>query len=212
VLRKAEAATTPGRYARSWSSLPGSRLGGEGNRRVEQHRPRTVGALYKRAWDKRVAPRYRSVSTLLSVSQRASPARQSRIPIRSVLVGYLRRMSERWAALSPLQQCAYVRDRVGIAFQAVRILFGLQFNLQPDAVRNPDRSLAAIFRLEREISWGRQGPTHSGTDGSQDSPLERNGFELPVPRENGYRSESSGFVYHNFGMRAAPTSAIQVRI
>ena len=39
--------------------------------------------------------------------------------------------------------------------------------------------------------------------------LERNGFELPVPRENGYRSESSGFVYHNFGMRAAPTSAIQ---
>jgi len=28
-----------------------------------------------------------------------------------------------------------------------------------------------------------------------DSPLERNGFELPVPRENGYRSESSGFVY-----------------
>ena len=25
--------------------------------------------------------------------------------------------------------------------------------------------------------------------------LERNGFELPVPRENGYRSESSGFVY-----------------
>jgi hypothetical protein len=44
-------------------------------------------------------------------------------------------MSERWAALSPLQQCAHVRDRVGIAFQAVRILFGLQFNLQPDAVR-----------------------------------------------------------------------------
>src|SRR5216683_3140311 len=40
-----------------------------------------------------------------------------------------------WAALSPLQQCAHVRDRVGIAFQAVRILFGLQFNLQPDAVR-----------------------------------------------------------------------------
>ena len=37
--------------------------------------------------------------------------------------------------LSPLQQCAHVRDRVGIAFQAVRILFGLQFNLQPDAVR-----------------------------------------------------------------------------
>ena len=37
--------------------------------------------------------------------------------------------------LSPLQQCAHVRDRVGIAFQAVRILFGFQFNLQPDAVR-----------------------------------------------------------------------------
>src|SRR5437016_7571034 len=37
--------------------------------------------------------------------------------------------------LSPLQECAHVRDRVGIAFQAVRILFGLQFNLQPDAVR-----------------------------------------------------------------------------
>ena len=37
--------------------------------------------------------------------------------------------------LSPLQQCAHVRDRVGIAFQAVRILFGLQFNLQPDAAR-----------------------------------------------------------------------------
>ena len=33
------------------------------------------------------------------------------------------------------QQCAHVRDRVGIAFQAVRILFGLQFNLQPDSVR-----------------------------------------------------------------------------
>ena len=43
--------------------------------------------------------------------------------------------AEPWAALSPLQQCAHVRDRVGIAFQAVRILFGLQFNLQPDAVR-----------------------------------------------------------------------------
>ena len=28
-----------------------------------------------------------------------------------------------------------------------------------------------------------------------DSPLEGVGFELPVPRENGYRSESSGFVY-----------------
>jgi hypothetical protein len=26
-------------------------------------------------------------------------------------------------------------DRVGIAFQAVRILFDLQFNLQPDTVR-----------------------------------------------------------------------------
>ena len=25
--------------------------------------------------------------------------------------------------------------------------------------------------------------------------LEENGFELPVPRENDYRSESSGFVY-----------------
>src|SRR5437667_2797521 len=37
--------------------------------------------------------------------------------------------------LSPLQQCAHVRDRVGIAFQAVRLLFGLQLNLQPDAVR-----------------------------------------------------------------------------
>src|SRR6267143_118414 len=37
--------------------------------------------------------------------------------------------------LGPLQQCAHVRDRVGIVFQAVRILFGLQFNLQPDAVR-----------------------------------------------------------------------------
>ena len=44
-------------------------------------------------------------------------------------------LAEPWAALSPLQQCAHVRDRVGIAFQAVRILFGLQFNLQPDAVR-----------------------------------------------------------------------------
>src|SRR5438477_2722470 len=43
--------------------------------------------------------------------------------------------AEPWAALSPLQQCAHVRHRVGIAFQAVRILFGLQFNLQPDAVR-----------------------------------------------------------------------------
>jgi len=50
VLRKAGAATTPGRYARSWSSLPGSRLGGEGNRRVEQRHPRTVAALYERAW------------------------------------------------------------------------------------------------------------------------------------------------------------------
>ena len=39
------------------------------------------------------------------------------------------------STLSPLQQCAHVRDRVGIAFQAVCILFGLQFNLQPDAVR-----------------------------------------------------------------------------
>src|SRR5271170_2838091 len=40
-----------------------------------------------------------------------------------------------WAALSSLQECLHARDRVGIAFQAVRILFGLQFNLQPDAVR-----------------------------------------------------------------------------
>src|SRR6266446_2869735 len=42
---------------------------------------------------------------------------------------------EPWAALSPLQQCAHVRNGVGITFQAVRIRFGLQFNLQPDAVR-----------------------------------------------------------------------------
>src|SRR5947207_1838076 len=40
-----------------------------------------------------------------------------------------------WAALSPLQQCAHIRDRIGIAFQAVHIVFGLQFNLKSDAVR-----------------------------------------------------------------------------
>ena len=53
---------------------------------------------------------------------------------------------EPWAALSPLQQCAHVRDRVGIAFQAVRILFGLQFNLQPDAVR-----IVEVEGLYREV-------------------------------------------------------------
>jgi hypothetical protein len=36
-------------------------------------------------------------------------------------------MWEPRASLSSLQQCAHVRDRVAIAFQAVRILFGLQF-------------------------------------------------------------------------------------
>ena len=44
-------------------------------------------------------------------------------------------IAEQWAALSPLQQCVHIRDRVGIAVQAVRFLFGLHFNLQPDAVR-----------------------------------------------------------------------------
>src|SRR6266571_3242471 len=39
------------------------------------------------------------------------------------------------AALSPLQQGAHVWDGVRIAFQAVHVLFGFQFDLQPDAVR-----------------------------------------------------------------------------
>src|SRR5262249_42520665 len=39
------------------------------------------------------------------------------------------------AALSSLQQGAHVRDGVRIAFQAVHVLFGFQFYLQPDAVR-----------------------------------------------------------------------------
>ena len=47
-----------------------------------------------------------------------------------------------------------------------------------------------------------------------DSPLERNGFELPVPRENGYRSESSGFVYLPETVRVSskdlPTSGTEV--
>src|SRR5215469_2113720 len=46
-----------------------------------------------------------------------------------------------------------------------------------------------------------------------DSLLERNGFELPVPRENGYRSESSGFVYPPKIVRVSstdpPTSATE---
>jgi hypothetical protein len=71
--------------------------------------------------------------------QAASPARQSRIPIRRALVGYLRHKRSRAqhprASLSPLQQGVHIGDRVGIAFQAVHILFGLQFNLQSDAVR-----------------------------------------------------------------------------
>jgi hypothetical protein len=46
--------------------------------------------------------------------------------------------------LSLLQQCAHVRDRVGIAFQAVRILFGLRFNLQPAAVRTVEVEGLAI--------------------------------------------------------------------
>ena len=75
------------------------------------------------------------------------------------------------------------------------------------------RRLAAILaadvagfpaKIANSRAYGRSAPV--------DSLVERNGFELPVPRENGYRSESSGFVYHNFGMRAAPTSAIQFRI
>jgi len=49
---------------------------------------------------------------------------------------------------------------------------------------------------------------------SLDSPLERNGFELPVPRENGYRSESSGFVYLPETVRVSskdlPTSGTEV--
>jgi hypothetical protein len=38
-------------------------------------------------------------------------------------------------SLSPVQQGVHIRDRVGIAVQAVHILFGLQLNLQSDAVR-----------------------------------------------------------------------------
>ena len=49
---------------------------------------------------------------------------------------------------------------------------------------------------------------------SHDSVLERNGFELPVPRENGYRSESSGSVYLPETVRVSskdlPTSGTEV--
>jgi len=37
-------------------------------------------------------------------------------------------------SLSPVQQGVHIRNRVGIAVQAVHILFGLQLNLQSDAV------------------------------------------------------------------------------
>src|SRR6516164_4764702 len=44
--------------------------------------------------------------------------------------------------------------------------------------------------------------------------LEGDGFELPVPRENGYRSESSGFVYLPETVRVSskdlPTSGTEV--
>ena len=40
-----------------------------------------------------------------------------------------------YTSLSPLQQGVHMGERVGIAFQGVYILFGLQFNLQSDAVR-----------------------------------------------------------------------------
>src|SRR4030095_5839049 len=46
-----------------------------------------------------------------------------------------RKLHDPGAALSPLQQGAHVWDRVWIAFQAVHVLFGLQLDLQPDAVR-----------------------------------------------------------------------------
>ena len=58
------------------------------------------------------------------------------------------------------------------------------------------RRLAAILaadvagfpaKIANSRAYGRSAPV--------DSLVERNGFELPVPRENGYRSESSGFVY-----------------
>ncbi len=40
----------------------------------------------------------------------------------------------RFGTLSLLKQCAYVWDGVGVAFQAVLVLLGLHFDLQPDAV------------------------------------------------------------------------------
>jgi hypothetical protein len=52
--------------------------------------------------------------------------------------------------------------------------------------------------------------------GIADSSLERNEFKLPVPRENGYRSEPSDFVYLTETVRVSskdpPTSATEVRI
>ena len=99
------------------------------------------GALKKRL-DK---PRYRAgPRNPRAVSARGGPTvRISLPPARSPLRNLMPTISAQPAevalpppkTLSPLQQCAHVRDRVGIAFQAVRILFGLQFNLQPDAVR-----------------------------------------------------------------------------
>jgi hypothetical protein len=44
-----------------------------------------------------------------------------------------------------------------------------------------------------------------------DSLLEGTGFELPVPRENGYRSESSGFVYLPETVRVSPKGLADIR-
>jgi len=60
--------------------------------------------------------------------------RRSGISVRPVPVRYGRHRGA-VGSTKPLQQRAHVRDRVGIAFQAVSIPFGLPFNLQPDAVR-----------------------------------------------------------------------------
>src|SRR5215471_9031568 len=51
----------------------------------------------------------------------------------------------------------------------------------------------------------------TGTDGLQTLRLERNGFELPVPRENGYRSALSiSLKLFGFRRRDLPTSRTEV--
>src|SRR5215831_18950450 len=84
----------------------------------------------------------------------------------------------------------------------------------PEAVKGLIADLAAKGALPVTQPARRLRPARAQDRKFADSPLERKGFELPVPRENGYRSESSGFVYLPETVRVSskdlPTSGTEV--